>query len=217
MPATVDLTVDELLTTTRSVRKRLDLTRPVGRDVLEECLRIAQQAPSGSNAQNFHFVVVTDQARRAALAELYRRGLDVYRTLPGSVYQAQYTDPAQVSRQARICEAVDYLGAHLHEVPVHVIPCVEGTVEGMPLIATAARMGSVMPAAWSFMLAARSRGLATCFTSLHLFHADDAAGVLGIPAGVLQVALIATAYSIGTAFRPAARRPLESMVHWDAW
>jgi nitroreductase len=217
MPPTVDLTVDELLTTTRSVRKRLDLTRPVERAVLEECLRIAQQAPSGSNAQPFHFVVVTDPARRAALAELYRRGLDGYRGRPGSVFTVEPADPAEAARQARIREAVDHLGAHLHEVPVHVVPCVAARLEGLPPVAVVSLMASVIPAAWSFMLAARSRGLATCWTSLHLTEPDEADRILGIPDGVTQVALIATAHAVGTDFRPAARRPLETVVHWDGW
>jgi nitroreductase len=216
MPA-LDLTFDQVATTTRSVRKRLDLTRPVEREVLVECLRIAQQAPSSSNLQNFHFVVVTDPDRRAALGELYRQGLEIYKTLPVALHNFDYEDPVQKASRDRIVDAQDYLAAHIHEVPAHVIPCIEGTLDGMPPIFTPVLMGSVIPAAWSFMLAARSRGLATSWSNFHMFNLEEANRIVGLPDGVMQVALIATAYSIGTDFEPAPRRGLDSMVHWDSW
>ena len=202
--------VDELLSTTRSVRKRLDLTRPVEREVLEECLRLAQQAPSGSNAQGWHFVVVTEAATRAALAELWRRGAERYR----EVVSARPADPAQ----ERIYETVWYLAEHLHEVPVHVIPCLEGRIDGARATAQAGTWASIIPAAWSFMLAARERGLGTVWTSFHLRWEAEAAEILGIPYDtMMQAALIPVAYTIGTDFKPAPREPLEEMVHWDRW
>jgi nitroreductase len=216
MPA-LSLSFDEVATTTRSVRKRLDLTRPVERDVLEECLRIAQHAPSSSNLQNFHFVMVTDAAKRAALGELYRKGLEIYKTLPVALHNLDYPDPVQKASRDRIIDAQEYLAAHIDEVPVHVIPCIEGSLEGMPPIFTPVLMASVIPAAWSFMLAARSRGLATSWSNFHMFDIEEANRVVGLPDGVLQVALIATAYSIGTDFKPAPRRALERIVHWDTW
>jgi nitroreductase len=216
MPA-LDLTFDEVATTTRSVRRRLDLQRPVEREVLEECLRIAQQAPSSSNLQNFHFVVVTDTATRAALGDLYRRGHKIYKTLPIAMHNLDYPDPAQKASRDRIIDAQEHLAAQIDEVPVHVIPCIEGSLEGMPPIFTPVVMASVIPAAWSFMLAARSRGLATCWSNFHMFDIEEANRVIGLPAGVMQVALIATAYSVGTDFKPAPRRALETMVHWDTW
>jgi nitroreductase len=216
MPA-LDLSFDEVATTTRSVRKRLDLTRPVERDVLEECLRIAQQAPSSSNLQNFHFLMVTDAAKRAALSELYRKGLEIYKTLPVALHNLDYPDPVQKESRDRIIDAQEYLAAHIDEVPVHVIPCIEGSLEGMPPVFTPVLMASVIPAAWSFMLAARSRGLATCWSNFHMFDIEEANRVVGLPDGVMQVALIATAYSIGTDFEPAPRRALEAIVHWDTW
>jgi nitroreductase len=205
------LTPDELLTTTRAVRRRLDLTRPVEREVLEECLRIAQQAPSGSNAQKWHFVVVTDPAKRAALGELWRDGAERY------VASAQ-AEPLP-SQNERLLDSVRHLVAHIHEVPVHVIPCVSGgRTDGEPASVQAGRWASIMPAAWSFMLAARVRGLGTVWTSFHLARERDAADILGIPyEQVMQAALIPVAYTLGTTFKPAARRPLDSMVHWDAW
>jgi nitroreductase len=206
----LDLTPDELLATTRSVRRRLDLTRPVEREVLEECLRLAQQAPTASYAQNWHFVVVTDPERRAALGELWR---SVARS-----YVERRVAAAADERVARISEAVRYLAEHIHQVPVHVIPCVEGRTDRAPVVAQASRWGSIIPAAWSFMLAARARGLGSVWTTFHLRHEREAAELLGIPFDtVMQAALIPVAYSIGTDFRPAARHPLNSMAHWDRW
>jgi nitroreductase len=207
----LDLSPDELLATTRSVRKRLDLTRPVEREVLAECLRLAQQAPTASYAQNWHFVVVTDQQRRAALGELWRDGA-------GSYLRRQAAAAAADERLARISDAVRYLADHLHQVPVHVIPCVDGRTDRAPVGAQASRWGSIIPAAWSFMLAARARGLGTVLTTFHLRHEREAAELLGVPFGkVMQAALIPVAYSVGTDFRPAARHPLDTMVHWDRW
>jgi nitroreductase len=207
----LDLTPDELLATTRSVRRRLDLTRPVEREVLEECLRLAQQAPTASYAQNWHFVVVTDPERRAALGELWRSVARPY-------VQRRAAAAAADDRVARISDAVRYLADHIHEVPVHVIPCVEGRTDHAPVVAQASRWGSIIPAAWSFMLAARARGLGTVWTTFHLRHEREAAELLGIPFDeVMQAALIPVAYTVGTDFRPAARAPLDTMVHWDRW
>ena len=207
----LDLTPDEVLATTRSVRRRLDLTRPVEREVLEECLRLAQQAPTASYAQNWHFVVVTDPQRRAALGELWR-------SVAGPYVRRRAAAAAADERIGRLSDAVRYLADHLHEVPVHVIPCVEGRTDHAPVVAQASRWGSIIPAAWSFMLAARARGLGTVWTTFHLRHEREAAELLGIPFDeVMQAALIPVAYTVGTDFRPAARAPLETMVHWDRW
>ena len=204
----LELTPDELLSTTRAVRKRLDLTRPVEREVLEECLRLAQQAPTASYSQNWHFVVVTDPEKRAALADLWR-------SVAGPYLERR---PAENSQFVRIGEAVRHLAEHLHEVPVHVIPCVHGRTEDKPVAWQASIFGSIVPATWSFMLAARSRGLGSVWTTFHLMHERAAAEILEIPyEQVMQVALIPVAYTIGTEFRPGRRKPLETMVHWDRW
>jgi nitroreductase len=207
----LELTPDELLATTRSVRRRLDLARPVERQVLEDCLRLAQQAPTASYAQNWHFVVVTDPERRAALGELWR-------AVAGPYLQRRAAAAAADQRIARISDAVRYLAEHIHQVPVHVVPCVEGRTDRAPAAAQASRWGSILPAAWSFMLAARARGLGTVWTTFHLRHEREAAEILGIPfEKVMQAALIPVAYTVGTDFKPAARAPLDTMVHWDAW
>ncbi len=212
------LSPDELLSTTRAVRRRLDLTRPVEREVLEECLVLAQQAPSGSNRQQWHFMVVADSEKRAALADLWRIGAEAYRSSPISVQARASADPAQQAAHARIQSSVDFLAQHLHEVPVHLIPCMVGRPDGRPAATQAGFWGSILPATWSFMLAARARGLGTCWTTFHLHAEETAAAVLGIPYDqVTQAALIPVAYTIGTDFRPAPRQPLSTMVHWDAW
>ena len=168
----LDLTPDELLATTRSVRKRLDLTRPVEREVLEECLRLAQQAPTASYAQNWHFVVVTDPQQRAALGELWR-------SVAGPYVERRAAAAAADQRVARISDAVRYLAERIHQVPVQVIPCVEGRTDHAPVVTQASRWGSIIPAAWSFMLAARARGLGSVWTTLHLHHEREAAELLG--------------------------------------
>lgn len=212
------LTADEVLTTTRSVRRRLDLTRPVETEVLEECLRIAQQAPNGSNAQVTQFIVVRDPERRAALAECFRKGHELYRNLPFAVYNLEVGDPEHAASLPRIAASLDYLAEHLHEVPVHVVACIPFRTDGQPAALQAGIWGSVLPALWSFMLAARSRGLASCWTTMHLFYEREAAAVLDIPhAEVMQAALVPVAYSLGTDFKPAHRLPLDHFVHWDAY
>jgi nitroreductase len=216
--AILQLTPDDLLSTTRAVRKRLDLSRPVERAVLDECLALAQQAPTGSNQQHWGFVVVTEPATRAALADLYRRGAEAYRANPNSPRNRPIEDPPLRTIYERIRSSSDYLVEHLQDVPVHVIPCIRGRPEQLPLNAQAGLWGSILPAVWSFMLAARSRGLGTCWTTFHLFAEHEAARLLGIPYDeVAQTALIPVAYTQGTDFRPAPRLPLDRMVHWERW
>ena len=205
-----ELTPDELLSTTRAVRRRLDLTRPVEREVLEECLRLAQQAPTASYRQHWHFVVVTDAEKRAALGELWS---GVARGYLGARRSAEASGSA-----ARLLASVEHLIDHIGEVPVHVIPCVEGRTDGKPAAAQASTWGSIVPATWSFMLACRSRGLGSAWTTFHLQHEREAAELLGIPyEAVMQAALVPVAYTLGTEFKPGRRAPLETMVHWDTW
>ena len=222
MPATLPLGPDELLTTTRAVRKRLDLERPVPLDVLRECLDVALQAPTGSNAQGWHFVVVRDPEKRKGLAELYRRAWAQYVDLPTSVFRVHEGDAAMAPLQQRIGSSAEYLAKNLERVPVLLIPCVTGRFEAVPApfatLAQASTYGSILPATWSFMLAARARGLGTCWTTLHLWYEEEAAGLLGIPyAEVTQCALIPVAYTKGTDFKPGPRKPLDPILHLDRW
>ena len=210
MPS-LDLTsVDHVLTTTRSVRRRLDLTRPVEPEVIEECLRLAIQAPTGGNTQGWRWIVVTDAELRAQLAELYR---DIARP-----YLAAGLGGGEVpDQQQRVIDSATYLAETLQDVPVHVIPCLYGDLEGQPNFAAAGAYGSILPAVWSFQLALRSRGLGSVLTTLHLPHADRAAALLGIPDGVSQVALVPVAYFTGDDFKPALRRPMEEITYWNGW
>lgn len=214
MPA-LELTPDQLLTTTRSVRKRLDLSRPVPMELIRECLEIALQAPSGSNRQTWHWLVVTDADQRAAIGELYRRAVAEYLDSPGAAGKLFADDPARAKVQNRVGSSVAYLGEHLGEVPVLVIPCL--IARDLPAGNQAGLWGSILPATWNYMLAARARGLGTAWTTLHLRYEAEAAAVLGLPEHVRQAALVPTAYSIGTDFTPAAREPLDTVLHVDRW
>lgn len=213
----LDLNPDDLLSTTRSVRLRLDLTRPVEHSLIEECLDIAQQAPTGGNQQGWSFVVVTDAETRRALGTLYKQGWDAY--LQDIAARAATETPAMPSRSVlRVYRSAQYLADHMGEVPVLVLPCIAGRTEGAAATEQASQWGSILPAVWSFMLAARARGLGTCWTTLHLRHEREAAELLGIPYDrVMQAALIPVAHTIGEEFRPGPRKPLDSMVHWDQW
>jgi nitroreductase len=219
MAATLDLSPDELLSTTRAVRRRLDFDRPVPLEVVEECLRLAIQAPSGSNAQHWQFMVVTDPAKRAAIGDLYRRAFDRYRTSPGNIWEAyQGGDTARREVQQRSGDSAAYLAEHMGDAPVLLIPCHPGRFDDRPALATIATCGSVLPAFWSFMLAARARGLGTAWTTLHLMYEQEAADVLGIPFdSVTQFGLTPVAYTKGTDFQPAHRAPLDTVLHVDSW
>jgi nitroreductase len=219
-------TVDHLLTTTRSVRKRLDLSRPVEPDVIERCIEIAFQAPTGSNLQGWHFMVVTDPEKRAGLAEVYRKGLSTYRDFQaGRRPQYDQNDPRLLQMQ-RIGESSTFLGDHLQDVPVHIIPCIEGRTEEAPNLYGrgtydsfyyATIYGSIIQAGWSLLLALRARGLGSSWTTIHLVHEKEAADILGLPDNMVQAALVPVAYFTGTDFKPAERRPAQELTHWNTW
>jgi len=210
-------TVDHLLTTTRSVRKRLDLRRPVDPAVVERCIEIALQAPTGSNSQGWHFVVVTDAEKRAKIAALYRRAWELYRNSPNPIRPELPADDPRTQQLPRIIDSASYLAEHLHEVPVHVVACVDGRVENAGPLAQASMYGSILPAVWSLMLALRSRGLASAWTTLHIMYEREAAEVLGLPETVTQAALLPVAHYTGTDFKPAKRLPARDLVYWNRW
>ncbi|HVN85040.1 MAG TPA: nitroreductase family protein [Candidatus Binatia bacterium] len=209
-------TVDHLLTTTRSVRKRLDLSRPIDTATLQRCIEIALQAPTGSNSQGWHFMIVTDPAKRTGLADLYRRAFDGYRQLSASSPQLQEGDPRR-EQTLRIVDSATYLADRLHEVPLMVVPCIEGRVENAGVLAQASIYGSILPAVWSLMLALRARGLGSAWTTLHLMYESEAAQILGVPESVTQTALLPVAYFTGADFKPAKRLPAREHVHWNRW
>ena len=214
------LSADELLTTTRAVRKRLDFDRPVDPGLIVECLDIALQAPSGGNLQDWVWMVVADPARKAALAGYYRQAWAAYRESPYfPTNRPPREDPAVQASFERITDSAQYLADNLERAPAFLIPCLTVSRVDRPSWGGAAsRLGSVIQASWSFMLAARERGLGTCWTTLHLAYEQQAAEILGIPYDeCTQVALIPIAHTIGTDFRPGMRKPLTKVLHWDEW
>ncbi len=211
--ANLGLSVDELLKTTRAVRKRLDFDRPVPDQVLRECVEYAIQAPTGSNVQGWHFMLVTEQDKIEKIAAIYKKAFDWYRDSP--IYAGRVVEGISEERdaqQARVANSADYLAENMHRSPALFIPCMQGRNE------TPGAAGSIVPAAWSFMLAAREQGLGTCWTTLHLMHEEEAADVLGIPfAEVQQWALSPVAYTTGTDFKPATRPDVETVISWNSW
>jgi nitroreductase len=200
----LDLDPDQLLSTTRAVRKRLDVTRPVEDDVIRECVRQAMQAPSGGNVVTMQFVVLRDADRKAGVADRYRQSYYRYRSLRQPVDE----------QQRRVASSADYLADHMAEAPVLVIGCTVGTHRK----AAEAGMSNILPAMWSFMLAARARGLGTAWTTLHLAYEREVADLLGIPyETVAQAVLTPVAYTKGTDFKPATRPDPDTVIHWDRW
>ena len=202
---------DLLLSTTRSVRKRLDFERPVERDVILECLELAVQAPTASNSQTWRWVVVTDADLRAKVADLYREEAMPY--LRGSLESAKEAG----GQDERVFDSALYLAENLERAPVFVIPCLAEDLEGQDTNRTIVALGSICQAAWSFQLALRARGLGSTWTTLHLRRAAQVAELLGIPDGVTQVSLLPVAYTKGTDFKPARRPPVSEITYWDHW
>ena len=218
--ALLPLDADQLLSTTRAVRKRLDFTRPVEDDLIRECVAAAMQTPSGSNNMSMQFMIVRDAAKRAAIGEIYRQCYAQYRSWDGIyVRTIQKADEIEQAQQERVADSADYLGEHMGDAPVLVIACNNGSrVDNVGAMGAASMMGNVLPAMWSFMLAARARGLGTAWTTMHLMMEQQVADVLGIPfATVQQACLSPLAHTIGTDFKPAARPAPDTIIHWDQW
>ncbi|MFS4093822.1 nitroreductase family protein [Streptomyces sp. AF1A] len=205
------LTCEELLTTTRCVRRGLDLDRAVDPELVKDCLRIALQAPNGNNRQNWRWILVTDPHRRAQIAEVYRAAFHDRNA-------AALKRPGQLPEPARaVLASARSLADRLHRVPVLVIPCLELPDGRLPPGNQAGLWGSLLPAAWNYALAARSRGLVTAWTAVHLDREREVADLLGLPPTVRQGALLPTAYPLRASFRPGPRLPLEHVLHLDGW
>lgn len=214
----VEMTTDTLLSTTRSVRKRLDLSRDVPVGLVRECLEIALQAPTSANRQHWSFIVITDAGQRQKIATIYQRQWDWLASTPYSVGGRFAGDPVRAPQQARAADSGAYLAEHLAEVPVLVLPCIEVEGDGqITPVNQADTWGSIMPAAWSYMLAARTRGLGTAWTSLSTSAELDIRSVIGYPDNVYHAALIPTAYYTGETFKPGKRQPLDDVLHLDTW
>lgn len=216
MTATFPLAPDELLTTTRSVRKRLDLTRAVPLELVRESLEIALQAPTGSNQQGWHWMVITDPALRGQIGEFYRTAFDAYRDSAGYAGRSGSGSAVRRATQSRVATSAEWLAERMGEVPVHVIGCITAAEE-LPATNQAGLWGSLLPAAWSFQIAARARGLGSAWTTLHLRYEKEISRLLGIPANVRQGVLLPTAYFTGETFKRAPREPLDRVLHLDRW
>ncbi|SEG52197.1 Nitroreductase [Thermomonospora echinospora] len=214
---TPPLTPDELLTTTRAVRKRLDLDRPVPMELVRECLETALQAPSGSNKQDWEWIVLTDPQLKAQVGEFYRRAFEKYAASRSSAAKLYQDDPARAAVQERVGSSAAYLAEVMGQVPVLLIPCLHVPSGRLAEGNQAGLWGSLLPAVWNYMLAARARRLGTAWTSLHLVYEKEVADLLGLPPEVRQGALVPTAYYTGDTFRPAPRRPLDEVLHVNGW
>ncbi|MFM9112957.1 MAG: nitroreductase family protein [Actinomycetota bacterium] len=211
----LNLSADDVLLTTRSVRKRLDFDKPVDRSIVEECLQIALQAPTGGNRQGWHFVVVEDAAKKKALADIYRENWNIYSNLPG-----RPTGDKRDEQMGRVRDSATFLAENFERAPYLMIPCIEGRLENIDVAMGAGAWGSLLPAVWSFMLALRNRGIGSAWTTIHLMNDGEkkAAELLGIPyAKVTQGGMFPIAYTKGTEFKPADRLPLSQVMHWNSW
>lgn len=213
----LNLSADEVLSTTRAVRKRLDFDKPVERGVIEECLELALQAPTGSNNQGWQWLFITDQAKKDALAEIYRTNFAEYRKV--AVNNTYPDGDLRSDQRDKVTDSAQYLADNFHRVPVMMIPCITGNLDRAPTVMAAGAWGSILPAVWSFMLAARERGLGTAWTTIHMAFDGDkkAAELLGIPDDITQTGLFPIAHTIGTDFKPAKRLPAGAFVHWEQW
>lgn len=201
---------DALLSTTRAVRKRLDLERDVPDDVLLDCLQLAVQAPTGSNQQGWRWMVIRDAEKKQALQDLYNEA-------GGDYLASAAADLDAATQQGRVIDSANFLAQNLAKVPVLVIPLIIGRLPDNSANAAAGLMGSIMPAMWSFQLALRSRGLGSCLTTLHLGKEQEAAELLGIPDHMTQAGLLPVAYTTGTDFKPAQRDDVAKITYLDTY
>lgn len=214
----LDMSADEVLTTTRAVRKRLDFTKPVEDDVIRECVASAMQAPSGSNVMTMQFVVVRDAEKKRAIGKIYGECFDVYRTQPFYAGAVAKETPADQAQQDRVVDSANHLAENMGEAPALVLGCTLGRVDNVPAMAAASTMGNILPGMWNFMLAARARGLGTAWTTLSLMREQEVAEIVGIPFGEVQQAVLSPlAYTVGTDFKRATRPDPDTVIHWDTW
>ncbi|HEY3483302.1 MAG TPA: nitroreductase family protein [Streptomyces sp.] len=197
---------ETVLTTTRSVRRKLDLDREVPQHILDDCLRIAQQAPAaGSMAAQFRWLLVRDAETKAKIA--------VYNRETAEAAWAKYGHLVE----ERALASAQHLVRNLERVPVLAIPCMIGRPPA-DAFSQSAYFGSAYPAIWSFQLALRDRGLGSSICGYHLQdHEADVAELLGIPDDVMQISLLAVAYTTQRDFRRATRPNIEDITYFDAW
>lgn len=209
MPTVDVANADLLLTTTKQVRQRLDLTRPVPRELLLECIDVASHAPMGGNQERNRWLIIDDQATKDEITPLYQA--------VGRPYLAAGGTGAE-GRQARVVKSAEFLVDHIAEVPAWVLAMrLDRLPADAPNVDVAGYHGSVAPGVWSFQLAARARGLGSAWTTFHLAHEERVAEILGIPATVTQIALLPVAFYTGESFTPAPRRPAHEITYANRW
>ncbi len=214
----LDLSADDVLNTTRAVRKRLDFSRPVEDEVIRDCVATAMQAPSGSNLMTMQFVVVKDAEKRHAIGEVYKQCWAIYSSTPMFAGAIQKEGESEQAQQARVTDSATYLSEHMADAPALVLGCTAGRIDGAPAMMSASVMGNILPGMWSFMLAARARGLGTAWTTISLMMEKEVADIVGIPFDEIQQAcLTPLAYTVGTDFKRAMRPDPDTIIHWDAW
>jgi nitroreductase len=214
----LDLSADDVLNTTRAVRKRLDFSRPVEDEVIRDCVATAMQAPSGSNLMTMQFVVVKDPEKRHAIGEVYKQCWAIYSSTPMFAGAIQKEGESEQAQQARVTDSATYLSEHMADAPALVLGCTAGRIDGAPAMMSASVMGNILPGMWSFMLAARARGLGTAWTTISLMMEKEVADIVGIPFDEIQQAcLTPLAYTVGTDFKRAMRPDPDTIIHWDAW
>jgi nitroreductase len=214
----LELSADDVLNTTRAVRKRLDFSRPVDDDVIRECVATAMQAPSGSNLMTMQFVVVKDAEKRRAIGEIYAKCWAIYTSMPFFAGAVKKADDAEQAQQDRVVDSATYLSEHMADAPALVLGCTAGRIDGAPAMMSASSMGNILPGMWSFMLAARARGLGTAWTTISLMMEKEVADIVGIPFdSVQQACLTPLAYTIGIDFKRALRPDPDTIIHWDTW
>ena len=213
---TIDITIaDELLTTTRGVRRRIDFDRPVERSIIEQCIEVAMQAPVGS-AWITHFIAVTDPDLRHQIGTHYAEISHPYLDeMEAKMRKTAAPNEAKAIEKEMAMHR--WYNDNLHRAPVLVIAAMQGRFETAAVAKLAAVYGSNLPVAWSFMLALRARGLGTCWTTLHIFREREIAELLGIPEDVTQTALLPVGYYKGTDFKRVKRPPVADWLHWDRW
>lgn len=221
----IDLpSVDHVLNTTRSVRLRLDLEREVPREIIEECLEIALQAPTGANTQTWRFMVITDPDKKAAVADAYRRGAELYigdqtgMVRTGVSANREFAaDDLRTRQKEGVMSSSMHLLENMHRVPALIIPCIESRFENENAFEQASMYGSILPATWSLMLALRARRIASAWTTLHILYEADVRAALGMPDDVTQAALLPVAWLKGGELHKAKRLPLSEVAYWDSW
>lgn len=211
------MTVEKLLTTTRSVRKRLDLTRPVPLEVVERCLEIAIQAPTGSNMQGWKFMLITDAEKRQKIGEYYSKSFQLYAAESAKATPARPKDDPRSERMMKVVSSAVYLSQKFGQVPLHILALLEGRVEKTDVLTQASFYGSILPAAWSLMLALRAEGIGSAWTTLHLRYEQEISELLKIPPNYTQAVLLPAAYFSGEDFQPAKRVPVRELTYLDSW